>query len=202
MKKIACLLVGLTFIGSVNATLIDNTGFFTDDIASLNWRDMSYSDGLSYDQAVASTLSGGVNEGYRVATGTEVLGLFNTYIPTVLTTSSSWVNVGAGNGPAAIFYDLFGTTYGAGPDPDYQSIIAYTSSLSGSRHLTVQLHDYENGGDIFFGYDRWGSADSQASSNFGTFLVSSATSVPEPASIMLLGLGLAGIGFSRKKKSA
>jgi hypothetical protein len=39
----------------------------------------------------------------------------------------------------------------------------------------------------------------------GNFLVPSmifeTSSVPEPASIVLLGLGLAGIGFSRKKKS-
>lgn len=184
-----------------HATLIDDTGFFTDDLTGFNWRDMSYTDGLSYNGAVASTQAGGVNEGYRVATGLEVLALFNSYIPTVLTTASSWVNVGSGAGPASVFYSLFGITYGIGPDPAYQSIIAYTSSISGNRHLTVQLHDYENGGDIFFGYDRWGNSDDSANASLGTFLVSSSVQVPEPTSITLLGLALAGIGFSRRNKN-
>ena len=186
MKTIVCFLISFAFVSSAHATLIDNTGYFTDDTAGLNWRKMSFTDGLSYNQAVASTLTGGINEGYRVATGAEVLNLFNTYIPTELTTATSFENVGSGNGP----------------DPDYQSIIGYTSTLSGSRHLTVQLHDYENGGDIFFGYDRWGYADSVPNGLIGTYLVASAATVPEPATIALLGLGLAALGFSRRKRIA
>ena len=37
--------------------------------------------------------------------------------------------------------------------------------------------------------------------NIGEIAFEGAQSVPEPLSIVLMGLGLAGIGFSRKKKS-
>lgn len=168
--------------GLAGATLIQNNGFFTDYLTGLAWRHMSFTDGLSYNAVVESTQAGGENEGYRVATGEEVLGLFNAYLPTELTTSSSWVNVGPGNGSASVFYDMFGITYGNGPDPDCRSIIAYTSTESQGRHLT-------GGGDVFFGYDRWGSSDSSASSNLGTYMVA----IPEPASVGMMGaLGVLG----------
>ncbi|MET0025143.1 MAG: PEP-CTERM sorting domain-containing protein [Sedimenticola sp.] len=55
------------------------------------------------------------------------------------------------------------------------------------------------GGEYAYTYD---SNDRGNSTRFTSVLISTTEQVPEPATLALMGLGLAGIGFARKKKAA
>ena len=200
--KTAIIASTLVLSTGVNAALIDDVGSFTDDITGLVWGDMYRTDGLSYNQVLASMQTGGANEGYRVATASEVLELYNAYIPTELSTSSIGVNVGPETGVAAIFFDFFGPTHvGYEGLSDERYILGHTSDFRSENmnyHLTIQLFEDAFGGDIFFSYNTSSILENVSHENFGTYIVSA---VPVPAAAWLFGSGLIGlVGFARRKK--
>ncbi len=212
MKKfILIALIGLFTPISVNATLIDGNGFFTDDITGLQWRKMSYTDGLSYNEALASTLAGGANEGYRVASGTEVLTLYDNYITADLSSAPSAISVGD-YGDYQILFDRFEYTYVEVFNNGTllrQTTQGYTSDYSNNfpnAMLSIGLMQWIRN-DIQYGLTNFnfdqGSQPPDTTipwDSMGTYLVYDASPVPEPATMMLFGIGLLGLaGVSRKK---
>lgn len=189
MNKIVGFLACL-FVGSANAGLIDfedldaSSGTFVqDDYNGFTWAGSS--GGISWVNNAAAPISGGV--------------------------ANSGVNFAWSNGGAAL--ELSGDLF------NIESL--WISSLFGSTNTPeVTFEGFRNGISIFStsitaNNTSWTQAvlnfngidqlkfDGDISSNLLVDDISfSVAQVPEPSAFALLGLGLAGLGFSRKKKKA
>ena len=185
MEKIVCLFVCL-FVGSANAGVILDDFEITDSSLSFHATGTISSLGTSFHQQLSFGL---------VDDDT------SDWITSFDAGSSTWVEGLTNSVSTSNVYDLTGI---------------YSDSL-----LTVGSSNWQIGDqiDIAFNFVGVFNTSNFDINNFGMqagyrsgSIVSStydlveginpATSVPEPASIALLGLGLAGIGFSRKKKIA
>lgn len=197
-KQLACLLACL-FVGSANATLISsdwqsaNDNLITMDTATgLNWLDLSQTYGMSL--GTASSLLASTFSGFRFATHSEVIGFMSDAgLPTPAYPHNGYASFNNASDIAAqlAFTALLGETVGRGFGSDY----------FGSRGMVQDL-DAITGSYLVGGVDLWvdNTCCTGGNSGAGVWLVRDSVNIPEPGSITLFGLGLAGLGFSRRLK--
>ena len=191
------LMLGL-FTQVADAALINNGDFTTDDVSGLQWLDLSFTDGMTYNQAL-STYG---EQGWVGVTQTDYLAMYDRYFPQPLAAGVEFLSV---NDSATINYanmiaDMFGIT-GTGTTVKYSygMVLGDDGSMNfgGLQVYTdltsANLHRFRTASLV-------PDADT-AFANFGVFLVRQApvAAVAEPASFLLFSLGLAGLLVARRK---
>jgi len=220
MKKIIGLLVCL-LAGSANATVIVSDGNGVD-----SGTDCTFGCVERYQQVYSSSLFSGLTDINSVLFNNSQAKsvAFGSTFSMSLSTSNNSVNTLSSIFASNVGADLqlfqsgvdFGGSYSANQDYGFTGSFLYDPTqgdllvdiirTSGS---SISLYsDYNYGGNTAGEYSRvyqfTGTVSGNVGNNYGnhTKFITNAASVPEPTSLALLGLGLAGFGFSRKKKKA
>lgn len=205
MKKIAYLIL-LMLAGTANAALITGvtattnmgSGFGTDIVNTVNGIGLSSLD-------LTATHAGTLPNNSWVSSGTTTGSIFFDFGQSFLVDSFSFWNQNGG-GPGAsgstginslnILYSVDGISF--------SSLFAGSSIFSQvtGTNASPEIISFSVVNARYFRFDVLSNHGDINQTGFAEIAFNDTTSVPEPASIALLGLGLAGIGFSRKKKAA
>lgn len=197
--------------------------YLTDTATGLDWRDVTATAGMSFNDVSSQLGAGGQFAGWRYATGDEFNTLVSNYSGVVIPAGyHGYTNMEPdridglvtllGSTLDAYMLATYGATWdhyygyaeGQGIDYTYGLLADISPRSPGAHHLAIIWDDDLGSSDFSFGKDYGAASPSYSHLTLGSFLVRDhiAAPVPEPETyaMMLAGLGLLGVMARRRKQ--
>ncbi|MBU2571173.1 MAG: PEP-CTERM sorting domain-containing protein [Gammaproteobacteria bacterium] len=183
--KIKTFIFAIAFfnIGITNAALINNGDFTTDNTTNLDWLDLTFSKGYSYNELLFETSVGGLFEDYSLATVDQVNSLFlSAGLPSIGNETTNFSSV-------KNLISLIGSTSEQNGFLQSTGITATPGNPFGHKVTGLDFF-YDNGKPKYSLIDGLTFGDSFGPSTVGGWLIRESVVVPEPSSLLLLSLGI------------
>ncbi len=201
MRKIVLFIVTFFAFMCTNAALISSddinfgAGAITVDTTNgMEWLDLTFSKGFSYNELSTEIMSGGLFSGFRIATFEEIQLLFTEAdLPTIGSLTTDFAAVDA-------LINLIGFTTQQGP---YLEVLGISGTPGiGSGYEVTGLDFINMGGTPTYSLrDNLTYAENFGPDSVGGWLVKDfSVEVPEPASLYLLLFGLLGVYTLQKRR--
>lgn len=197
--KMNKLIIGMVLVcisSTAHAGLInyvDNGNYTSDTVSGFDWLDITESAGMSYNTVSGNFAAGGLFEGWRYASSVE-LGAFLQHVAVMTDTITGPGDTGTFSDPndlSVLLSTLLGVTF---------TSETRSNGILGDV-LNVNYRPLADIGVLPGVVSTGGMYYVNASTpGIGSWLVRDTDTVPEPTSIALLAVGLAGLARSRRKK--
>ena len=221
--------VMITVCSNANAALLnvqDHGTYFTDTHNGLDWLDLTQTVGRSYNDVSSQLGAGGEFAGWRYATTEEFFSMWNSLTGESMPVAGAGHGVFFERGAIideviSLFGDTFGHHYlvdaggtycginvGVCPDGDLRYSLGYLAEDYNTYHTWAGIiYDDDtfdsNGDHVSTTWEHMNIATNRAGSylvrDASTSTSSPGTPVSAPATLLLLGLGMAGIAVARRK---
>lgn len=207
------LLVTLVVVSHASAIIVDNGDYTTDTTSGLDWLDISFTLGESYNTTLLR--QSGDLSGWRFATRLEfdvfvnnVFGFVysnrGVFDPSVFTESKRFISLtGASFGDLSTFNDDFDLVFVTGnvDSSAYSETRVMQVMAVGANHYLHNLGTPTGYVRAFSEQDAWAKSKDGIHDNNGSFLVRSSSyeKVPDTGSTLaLLGIGILGLVVARR----